>query len=336
MICDNCGNKLREGATFCNKCGTHVMAEDTNESANQEKTYVTQTKPKQKTVIIIIAVLAALAVITAGVILAINLFHNNNGSPDSKVIVVESTTDNTESSIVITEYVTEIPTTRRTEPPTEKPTDPPTEAPYSISQSDLEKEIERIRTYYYTPGDDDDQVVLDNGTDGWNYSRDYRYHNGKLVFAFIFDGTEEHRLYFKDDHMIRYIDENHVTYDYPDLSDFSEWEEKALAEAYKVFSDTAAQQINTSGWSGTWENDSGETIEITSVTDSGISLIYNHLNEKGDRWLHSTMEMKYTDSSHSKITENNDLGTWKYSMTLYDEYILVESRYPDMMFYKKP
>ena len=24
MYCDNCGNKLRDGAKFCNKCGTNI------------------------------------------------------------------------------------------------------------------------------------------------------------------------------------------------------------------------------------------------------------------------------------------------------------------------
>lgn len=68
----------------------------------------------------------------------------------------------------------------------------------------------------------------------WNYSRDYRFHDSQLVFAFVFDGTEEHRLYFKDDHMIRYIDERHTTYDYPDSAQFSYWENKVLREAYTL------------------------------------------------------------------------------------------------------
>ena len=106
------------------------------------------------------------------------------------------------------------------------------ETTFSITQSEIDSEIEKIRTYYYSPSSGDTKKVIEKGQNNWNYSRDYRYHNGKLVFAFVFNGTEEHRLYFKDDHMIRYIDENHITYDYPNTSKYSSWEKKVLAEAY--------------------------------------------------------------------------------------------------------
>lgn len=106
------------------------------------------------------------------------------------------------------------------------------ETTFSITQSEIDSEIEKIRTYYYSPSSGDTKKVIEKGQNNWNYSRDYRYHNGKLVFAFVFNGTEEHRLYFKDDHMIRYIDENHTTYDYPNTNKYSSWEKKVLAEAY--------------------------------------------------------------------------------------------------------
>ncbi|MBR2716527.1 MAG: hypothetical protein IKD79_02170, partial [Oscillospiraceae bacterium] len=77
---------------------------------------------------------------------------------------------------------------------------------FSITPEELERELEIIRSAFYDPTGDDERITLVKGTDGWDYSRDYTFHNGRLVFAFIFDGTEEHRLYFKDDHMIRYID----------------------------------------------------------------------------------------------------------------------------------
>lgn len=103
---------------------------------------------------------------------------------------------------------------------------------FSISPEEIESEIEKIRVYYYTPTSEDTQKIIEKGTGNWNYARDYRYHNGELVFAFVFDGTEEHRLYFYDNHMIRYIDENHITYDYPDSKRFDNWAESVLSEAY--------------------------------------------------------------------------------------------------------
>ena len=109
-----------------------------------------------------------------------------------------------------------------------------TVAPFSITPEELEQEIEFIRSCYYEPSDLDRKITVDNGTDGWNYSREYTFHDGKLVFAFIYDGTEEHRLYFKDDNMIRYIDEYHTTYDFGALGLFDDWANRALQEAYAL------------------------------------------------------------------------------------------------------
>lgn len=106
---------------------------------------------------------------------------------------------------------------------------------FYISDNELEKEIEKIRGYYYNPTSADTKVVLEKNFAAWGYSRDYRYHNGNLVFAFIFDGTIEHRLYFKDDHMIRYIDENGNVYDYGNLEQFSNLETKVINEAYRYY-----------------------------------------------------------------------------------------------------
>ena len=47
-----------------------------------------------------------------------------------------------------------------------------------------------------------------------------------------------------------------------------------------------------------------------------------------------TMDMVYTDSSHLTVTEDPDSYIWKYTFTLCDGYLLVESRYPDKKFYK--
>ena len=67
---------------------------------------------------------------------------------------------------------------------------------------------------------------------GWNYSREYFFKNDKLYFALIYDGTEEHRLYFSDDILIRYIDNNKNTYDYGNIS--CPFETQAKNEAYSL------------------------------------------------------------------------------------------------------
>ena len=78
------------------------------------------------------------------------------------------------------------------------------------------------------------KIVVKKGTDGWNYAREYYYHGGVFYFAFIFNGGDEHRLYFKEDQMIRYIDQNKSTYDYGQTDQFSDWETPALQEAYRL------------------------------------------------------------------------------------------------------
>ena len=104
-----------------------------------------------------------------------------------------------------------------------------------LANLDVEAEVEQIRSWYYSPTDSEEKFVLSKGTDGWNYSREYYFHEGVLYFAFVFNGTEEHRLYFKDGIMIRYIDENKNIYDYGNTSDFYDWESKVLSESKRFY-----------------------------------------------------------------------------------------------------
>lgn len=78
------------------------------------------------------------------------------------------------------------------------------------------------------------KIVVKKGTDGWDYAREYYYHDGEFYFAFIYAGSDEHRLYFKDDQMIRYIDQDKNTYDYGETDRFPEWETPAIQEAYRL------------------------------------------------------------------------------------------------------
>lgn len=320
MKCRKCGNSLRDGAEFCGRCGKPVHADTAHEPDKSAR--------RPKTWLIILVCVIVMAVIGVGTFFLIRAFTGDDPKPAA---VTEPTSHAAEFE---SGTVHQDPTIAATQTETVKPTEKATEALFSISAEELEKEIERIREYYYTPSAADDQIVLNNGTDGWNYSRDYRYHNGKLVFAFIFDGTEEHRLYFKDDHMIRYIDENGVTYDHPVSDAYSSWAEKALKEAYAKYTHDAVADDPDSEWFGTWKCENGESIEVTSVTKNGIVVIHTLLNEIGDRWMHTEMKMKYTDNSHLKVVEDLNSDIWKYFFTLCDGYILVESRYPDMKFYK--
>lgn len=115
---------------------------------------------------------------------------------------------------------------------------------------DVDAEVKQIRAWYYATQEDpgthtENSEVLrytkDGATtkfsapasyNGWIYERWYFYNDDKLYFAFVFKGTEEYRLYFKDDVLIRYIDNNGITYDYGKIS--CPIEDKVRTEAYDL------------------------------------------------------------------------------------------------------
>lgn len=220
-----------------------------------------------------------------------------------------------------------------TDEPFETPAAPETPEPESISlsQEELLAEIDRIREYYYSPTDADSKTVLSRGTDGWNYSREYYFHDGELVFAFIYDGTEEHRLYFKDRRMIRYIDENHTVFDFGALEPFSEWETRALREAGQ-FETAAAEPAD---WLGVWVTGGEEWIQVTGADENGVSMIFHHSTELGA--IDTEYTLPYLSSDRRSVAEDESLienGGWRYAFYLEDGYILVTSRYPDKLFFR--
>lgn len=205
---------------------------------------------------------------------------------------------------------------------------------FTITEEELLEEIERIREYYYAPTAADSKVVLPNGTDGWNYSREYYYHDGKLVFAFIYNGSEEHRLYFKDDHMIRYIDEDKISYDFGWLDPFDGWAERAQEEAYRASGFSAS--VDPEDWLGTWTSENGEWIQVTAADENGVSFIFHHTAELGS--VDTEYTLPYLDSSRSSIAEDESLivnSGWRYTFYLEGDHILVTSRYPDRYFYRE-
>lgn len=91
----------------------------------------------------------------------------------------------------------------------------------------------KIKIYYVT-----DKVVSVEVSSGYNdigYSRIYYYDdNGKLYFAFVFDKKKENRLYFKDNILIRYIDESGDIYDLYENLETCSWFEFVLSESYEL------------------------------------------------------------------------------------------------------
>ena len=209
---------------------------------------------------------------------------------------------------------------------------------FSITQEEVEAQVEFIRTCYYTPGPDDAQVTLEGGEGGWEYSRDYRYHNGELIFAFIYRGTEEHRLYFKDGHLIRYIDENHTVFDFGQLEPFYWWEQRALAEGNQYAPEDSTSSSHRSAWWGNWEGDDGETLVVTEVTADHVSLTYNGWTASGQEMFHSNYVLGFLDEGHTRVGESDevlDTNGWRYEFALDGNRIVMSSRSPDRSFYRQ-
>ncbi len=73
-----------------------------------------------------------------------------------------------------------------------------------------------------------------NGADGYEMARQYYYdsNNGNMIFAFFFDGSNEQRLYFDGNSLIRYIDNSGTVYDNPQHDVAFHYATQAMNEAY--------------------------------------------------------------------------------------------------------
>ena len=125
----------------------------------------------------------------------------------------------------------------------------------NAAPGDIEKYItDYVRPYYYKVNDNIDsynqktdgnkkiwysgkevvKMELAKGSNGYNYSRQYYFDEttGNLIFAFVFDGTTEYRLYFDVDRIMRFIDSNGNIFDNPKSIDALKMAEFVLGEAY--------------------------------------------------------------------------------------------------------
>lgn len=110
MYCENCGQKLSDGARFCNKCGSPIDNEESvgeenenyehSEKTNKDSTSVSDqnssrvlTKNKANKHfplwIKVVCGILILSVIVCGVILAINLFQNNQPATNGNTLSTE-------------------------------------------------------------------------------------------------------------------------------------------------------------------------------------------------------------------------------------------------------
>ena len=209
------------------------------------------------------------------------------------------------------------------------------EPPFTITTEDLEKEILWIREHYNHPDDADRQILRREGAGDWEYERDYRFHDGLLIFAFVHKPGDEHRLYYKDGHLIRYIDENHTVYDFGALEPFEDWSERVLA-------DTAGIDLSLEGtlssWLGNWYqgNGNGEYLEVLEATEEYVRLIYHGWTASGNQMFASEYTLGYENAQKTVAAEAPEvekMSGYRYLFTLKGDRITMSSRYPDRDYY---
>lgn len=107
---------------------------------------------------------------------------------------------------------------------------------YNDTQSRLDSFEKRtvsggITEYY----DNSELVRADIAAGEKPYTKFYYFKDGRLYFAFIFNGTNENRLYFKNGKLFRWIDENKNTHDSEfDNGSYVSWEAEALNDAARI------------------------------------------------------------------------------------------------------
>ncbi len=251
MICNKCGKEIRDDAIFCTSCGSEVQKQQVN------------SKKRGKSFFIVLCILVL--VLCAGIIALLDVMRQNNaenieitGSMKEKRKEDNSTEhiqelEKASESIAETQVVTEeLDLKESTE---EKDTQSEILNPLP-ENFDVEKEVEYIRKLYYETQENVDnflqneidgityyldkeelvKAIVKSGVGNSPYTRNYYYEEGKIYFAFIFNGTEEYRFYFKDNCLIRYIDSTKTVYDYgiAEMEIFDEMCSDILIEAYDL------------------------------------------------------------------------------------------------------
>lgn len=188
-------------------------------------------KPLYEKVSIILAIFASICTITGKPLLSmLSDTEPDNGSDISDISDTESTEDYSEydnvqdNNNIIIDVETEVKNIK---------------SKYYYFQQNKAAAINykldsQIQIYYISNGSM--SINIAKGYNNTNYSRIYYFdENGCLYFSFIFNKSKENRLYFYDDILIRYIDEDKKIYDINDNLYNCKWEEFALKESYEIF-----------------------------------------------------------------------------------------------------
>lgn len=218
-VCCQCGNILKKNALFCNKCG-HKLLESQTESERGNKCphcnlilkdevmkSIDATPKKKKDNGLVFLIVLLVVALTASVSV-IGYVYLQNNSVDTEILSGDVSADNKTENSGKAEYIDD--------------------------NFDIEKEVLKIRELYNATQsnlsnltkkdsvsgkvkyyDDSSKIVrMDIPSNSiTSYTKYYYFENGELYFAFVFDGTKENRLYFKDNRLFRWIDEFGETHD---------------------------------------------------------------------------------------------------------------------------
>lgn len=260
-FCDNCGNKLdRQQKTFCGNCGTQIFDNDDFcgncgfstkideipiENIHLDNDVPSKKKRSTSTVIIILLVIIALL---SAILIGYVVYERNNSyveeQPRTNNHVVQNNLYEENLNRVIqsegneyekkeNETKDEVGSIVRTDVKDVENKVLTIRSWYNNTQSKLEtlstvEVAEGIIEYY----DNAKRVRVDLlADDKNNYTRFYYFKDDKLYFVFAFDGAKENRLYFDDDVLFRWIDENRKIHDNDFTNnEFISWENSILNE----------------------------------------------------------------------------------------------------------
>ncbi len=273
MYCAKCGAKIADDSKFCTKCGAEIKSPVTNPVS--EHNSVRHTGGAKKIVLIALIVGIVIVCLGAVFIVGSSVFVTDIDAVDdimSDNIVAKETETATETEIAA-ETVDASPTEVNHQeddqfveddiadsdnvPTVDTTPDLTDESIFDVNVSiDVEAEVAQIREWYYdTQNRLDTFAYSEYGADlgfyfesgyavkgvvaaGYNdldYTRQYFYHDQKLYFAFIFKGSEEYRLYFKDGIVVRYIDNFGNIYDYGNTGSGELLADKVVTESDEIY-----------------------------------------------------------------------------------------------------
>lgn len=243
-FCGNCGIELHSNAEFCGNCGFPTKS-DNSIVGKIHSNNDTPLKKKRSASIIIVALLLIIALIATNLIGYViyerykndeeeqlfegNYVGQNTLSEENLNSVIQSKGNKHEEN----KAKDKVGSIVRTDVKDVENKVLTIRSWYNNTQSKLETlstvEVAEGRKEYY---DNAKRVRVDLQADDKNtYTRFYYFKDDKLYFVFAFDGTKENRLYFDNEVLFRWIDENGKIHDNDFANNkFISWENKILNE----------------------------------------------------------------------------------------------------------